>query len=519
MSGHLKVAGTILGVGLLGILAAKYLLPIFQESQQRSTSDAVSTKGSLNIGMDNWVGYFPLCSQQMQARMRHAGYVLGCENDNADYQERFKRLKAGKLQFAVATVDSYLLNAKPLDFPGTIVAVIDESKGGDAIVARKNAVASLDELRGKGGLKVAFTPDSPSAHLLKAIGSHFDIARLKSSSGPWQLPTNGSEEALQQLLSGKADVAVLWEPDVTRALSHAGIVKLMGTEDTDRLIVDILVVNRAFSQDHPEAVRELLDNYFQVLKEYKERPEELREEVVEVMDLDAAQVHPMLKGVAWAGLNENGAIWFGISPHGAITDEGIVETIDSVIKILQESGDFKENPLPDGDPYRITNRQFISELYAARSSTTVSGPTRAGTGSLDRAFAPLDAKGWARLKEVGTLKVDPIGFQSGTSQLAFEGKLVLDRAAERIKHYPNFRLLVKGHTGLRGDDAANRRLSQERADSVTRYLMVTYGLDANRIQSLGYGSSRPLPRQPDESERAYGYRLPRVELSFAAEDF
>ncbi|MCB0105342.1 MAG: hypothetical protein KDE53_05525, partial [Caldilineaceae bacterium] len=70
MSGHLKVAGTILGVGLLGILAAKYLLPIFQESQQRSTSDAVSTKGSLNIGMDNWVGYFPLCSQQMQARMR-----------------------------------------------------------------------------------------------------------------------------------------------------------------------------------------------------------------------------------------------------------------------------------------------------------------------------------------------------------------------------------------------------------------------------------------------------------------
>ena len=42
-------------------------------------------------------------------------------------------------------------------------------------------------------------------------------------------------------------------------------------------------------------------------------------------------------------------------------------------------------------------------------------------------------------------------------------------------------------------------------------------MDPNRLRIVGYGSEKPLPRLPDESERAYGYRLPRVELSLVSE--
>jgi outer membrane protein OmpA-like peptidoglycan-associated protein len=49
-------------------------------------------------------------------------------------------------------------------------------------------------------------------------------------------------------------------------------------------------------------------------------------------------------------------------------------------------------------------------------------------------------------------------------------------------------------------------------------LTVTYGIDPNRMRIIGYGSSRPLPRLPGESDRAYGYRLPRVEVTLAAEN-
>ncbi|MGH8673405.1 MAG: OmpA family protein, partial [Burkholderiales bacterium] len=92
-----------------------------------------------------------------------------------------------------------------------------------------------------------------------------------------------------------------------------------------------------------------------------------------------------------------------------------------------------------------------------------------------------------------------------------------DRAMETLSHYPNFRVVIKGHTGLRGDPEENQLLSQERAESVARYLGVTYNLDLNRLRVVGLGSKLPLPQQPGESERAYAYRLPRVELSLVAE--
>ena len=78
MSPHVKAAGLILVLGLAGILGARYLLPILQDTSQRQTSDASATQGTLVVGTDNWIGYFPLCSSPMAKRMRQAGWVLRC---------------------------------------------------------------------------------------------------------------------------------------------------------------------------------------------------------------------------------------------------------------------------------------------------------------------------------------------------------------------------------------------------------------------------------------------------------
>jgi outer membrane protein OmpA-like peptidoglycan-associated protein len=76
---------------------------------------------------------------------------------------------------------------------------------------------------------------------------------------------------------------------------------------------------------------------------------------------------------------------------------------------------------------------------------------------------------------------------------------------------------VKGHTGLSGDPDANRALSAERARAVAEFFIATYDVDPNRIRALGFGASQPLPRLPDETDRAYGYRLPRVEFALVGE--
>lgn len=520
-----KIAGfvAILVLGLGVIVALKFLIPILLDKKQKATSDAGEVGEVIRIGIDNWAGYYPLCSQKMRQRMRGAGYKLKCEDDGADYPGRMKKLHHGDLDFAVATVDSFILNGVSEDFPGSIIMVIDESKGGDAILSKKNKVASLDDLKKKTNIKVAFTPASPSEHLLKAISSHFDIPALRVRNGNWRVEKNGSEEALKLFLAGGVDVAVLWEPDVSKALANKDVVRLIGTENTDKLIVDILLVSRDFLRDKPEVVTKLLSNYFVVLKHYKDNPDDLVDELKKKTGLNKDQVDAMIKGVAWVNLDENASKWFGVSSSGGFATEGLIETIDSAVQILTDYGDFQKNPIPDEDPYRLVLSDIISNLYAngirgqfGVANTSPLNSQFAGS-SLEKEFAALNDKGWNALREVGTLKVRPIIFMSGRDLLSYQGKLELDKVVENLKHYPDFRVLIKGHTSLRGDPQANKDLSLRRAAVVEQYLTVTYGVNSNRIRAIGLGADQPLTRKPGESSRAYNYRLPRVELNLVSE--
>jgi DNA-binding transcriptional LysR family regulator len=310
MSVHVKVFVALLVVGTVGILGYRFALPLLRDAEQRQTSDAAATRGRISIGVDNWIGYFPLCSPEMSRRMRGEGWALRCDDDGADYAARMKKLAAGEIDFAVASLDAFVLNGAPLDFPGTIVAVIDESKGGDAIVARRAAIASLDALKARPDTRIAFTPASPSEHLLKSIATHFDLPQLRDRRGRWRVEADGSTDALAKLRAGEADVAVLWEPDVSRALASDEFIKLIGTGDTDKLIVDVLIASRKVVQDRPEVVATLLAQYFQALRFYGEQPGRLSDDVRAWSGLDAAQVEAMLAGVRFATLNDNGALWF-----------------------------------------------------------------------------------------------------------------------------------------------------------------------------------------------------------------
>ncbi|MGB5686521.1 MAG: phosphate ABC transporter substrate-binding/OmpA family protein [Candidatus Electrothrix sp.] len=514
----------VLGAGIL--IGIKLLLPGFIDEQQVNTSDAVKIKGKVRLALDNWIGYFPLRSNEMKTLMRREGWNLVWTDDKADYRARMGQLHKGEIDVAVATVDSYLLNGADFNFPGTIIAVLDESKGGDAIVARKKQAESLDSLKGKDGLKIAFTPNSPSHYLLKAAADHFNVPELLPTQKNKRIETEGSEGALKALLAGKADIAVLWEPDVSRALAEKDIVKLLGTEDTAQLIVDILLVSRDFMQDQPEAVEALLSSYFRVLKKYRDKPDLLKEHVMEETGLPVKAAQAMLQGVQWASLLDNCEQWFGITQgtpqSGGQAQEKISDTIESAATTLVNVGDFISSPIPDQNPYRLVKSSFLQDLY----EKGMSGFTRSGAGSsaqgadsLTAPFPPLETVAWQRMWEVGTLKIQPIIFQHGSAELDLFAEEVLKKVISRLKHYPHFRVLVKGHTGLRGDPAQNKALSQQRANSVAAFLQKKFHIDPNRIRAIGYGADHPLQQFPGESKRAYEHRLLRVEIALVREEF
>lgn len=503
------------------ITAALFLrifIPVWEDEQQKGMSDSRDITGSISLAVDSWIGYFPLRSPEMARSMRKDGIRLDIQDDQGDYSARMDRLAKGEINAAVATVDSYILNAAAHKYPGVIVMVLDESKGGDAIVTRDDVAKNLDDLKQK-EVTVAFTPNSPSHHLLKAVVSHFNVPNLLPDASR-RIETQGSADALKQLLNKQADVAVLWEPDVTRAVSQQGIHKVMGTEETANLIVDILIINRDFARDRVDMVHRLMMNYFQTLKFYRENPEQLKKHVQDETKASAAEAQSMLNGVRWVTLMENCEQWFGISSKGAFSDERIISVIDSTLAILLDHNDFTSNPLPEKDPYRITFNGFLDTLYRNNLSGFISGMDGdAQPDSLSHPFEELPPEKWDTLQDVGTLKIEPIVFQQGTSNLSLPGKQALDKLVSHLKHYPTFRVWIKGHTSTEGDEDINVELSKKRAESAARYLHVTYNIDPHRIRTEGFGGQQPLPQKPNESLRAWRYRLPRVEITLVREVF
>ncbi len=521
-------AAVIIVVGIPLVIGWNPFMQWFSALQLVQTSDAVKTKGTIKVGTDNFIGYYVLCEQQMRGRMRTEGYNLVCEDDRADYPKRMEKLAKRELQFAVATIDSYELNALKEAYPGLVVYVIDESKGADAIVSCRAGIKNIEGLK-KPGLKFAFVPDSPSEYFIKGNATNFDIPQLRGADKSWRVEAKSSPDAAQKCAAGLADAAILWEPDVSKLLrKNPQLTKLMGTENTSRFIVDVLLVQREYADKNPGVVDTLLRNYVETLLYYRQNPETAAVHAADFVNANApsadAKMTPeeakiAMKGVTWMSLGENALLWFGYAEDGQQRQFGLIEAINSTTRTLIDNGDLQKNPFPNGgDPTAIIRGSFAMELYKSGMAGKDNVDLKQGD-SLGREFTELSDDGWKQLREVGTLRVRPVIFPPGTDELSTSAKENVDRIVETVKSYPNFRILVEGHTAVWGDPNDNRELSQERADSITRYLMVTYGVKANRLHAVGFGGTKPLKKEPDESERSYQGRLARVVVKLMTEAY
>lgn len=94
--------------------------------------------------------------------------------------------------------------------------------------------------------------------------------------------------------------------------------------------------------------------------------------------------------------------------------------------------------------------------------------------------------------EEGELMIlEAVEFEHGSSRVSSKSDSLLSQVALMIKANPHIRKVrVEGHTDSSGPSDVNQRLSENRAESVKKYL-ISKGVSPSRLESRGYGESRP----------------------------
>ncbi len=102
---------------------------------------------------------------------------------------------------------------------------------------------------------------------------------------------------------------------------------------------------------------------------------------------------------------------------------------------------------------------------------------------------------------------DSVYFETNQAVIKPESFKLLDEIADILKEHPELtKIRVEGHTDSRGNNAANKTLSQGRAEAVVTYL-VSKGVAATRLEGIGYGEEKPLVKETDDASRAKNRRV------------
>ncbi len=121
--------------------------------------------------------------------------------------------------------------------------------------------------------------------------------------------------------------------------------------------------------------------------------------------------------------------------------------------------------------------------------------------ALREAMAHSDAVSIQRTQDVltATFKGD-VFFDFDSSTLKPGAYTEISRVADVLNRYPQTTIRIEGHTDATGSEIYNQALSERRAEAVQAAL-TQRGLDARRMQTVGFGESQPISSDPEMNRR------------------
>ncbi|TWT94817.1 peptidoglycan-associated outer membrane lipoprotein [Botrimarina colliarenosi] len=448
-----------------------------REAQERQRGGSESLyRTQVKLALDGFSGYAVLRSPEFAEGMRKAGVRLTITDDGADYPARLAALRRGDADMAVFTIDALVKAcAEAGALPATIVAMIDETVGADAIVANRETFPNIDALNHP-DTRFVLTPDSPSETLSRVVMSRFQLDQLPEN--PFVPVKDAAAVVARYKASRPVDrlAYVLWEPLVTQVLKNEKMHVVVDSSRFPSAIADVLVASDDFVAKNRGAVVDVVKAYFQA--NYAYRDEAAR---VALVQKDAAkggarltdeEAERLVNGVWWKNTRENLA-HMGKAPGSQLPL--LEDMIASITAVLIETGAIESDPT-DGNPnylYLASVWNDLADFQPGATDEQVRGVQ----------LPALSDEQWNSLVAAGTARAPTLVFARGTDRLTGRSQSLLDELAG-VLGSTRYYVTVRGNASRRGDLEANKRLAAQRAKAVEGYL-VGRGVDKDRIRAIG----------------------------------
>ena len=293
------------------------------------------------IGLGPWVGFGPLYLAKEKGFFKEAGVEVDLIVLTG-IAERNSALKSGKLDALAAPVDYFVLSAGN-GLMTTIVMTIDESVGGDGIVAKKS-IKQFSDLRGK---KVAFQRGLPSEFFLRALLQQHGVKLEELEYTDMESAQGGAA-----FIAGQVDAAVVWEPWLTKATEKGNGHVLASTKEYPNLIVDCIAFTTETLVRSPQDVAKIVKAVLRAIDYWKQNPEEANKIMAPYFQVTAEKYGIILEGLRFTDLQRNRE-YLGSSP-----DSGpIFAVAEKASQIWLTAGATKTSIIPSS----IITQKIIQE--------------------------------------------------------------------------------------------------------------------------------------------------------------
>lgn len=112
------------------------------------------------------------------------------------------------------------------------------------------------------------------------------------------------------------------------------------------------------------------------------------------------------------------------------------------------------------------------------------------------------------IKEGQTMVLNNLFFNQSKFDILSASYPELNRIIKLMQEYPTMQVIIEGHTdGSDENMILNVKLSQERANEVKKYLVEKGQIDTKRIQTKGWGQSKPIASNATEETRKKNRRV------------